>query len=81
MKYFLITEDRTITQRPAILGWQEKIDVRSIHPESAYKLPKRELVFVQSDPEPLYTDIISIPFFWSLKKFKRQSKCMSRGWQ
>ena len=74
MKYFLITEEPTIIQRPFILGWQEKIDVRNIHPESAYKLPKRELVFIRSDPEPLYTDIISIPFFLVSEKVQKTIK-------
>lgn len=74
MKYFIITEDCTITQRPFLLGWQEKINVRDIHPESAYRLPKRELIFIRSDPEPLFTDIISTPFFMVSEKVLKTIK-------
>lgn len=44
MKYFLMEEDKTIAQRPFLLSWHEKYDVRLINPQNGYKLPRRELL-------------------------------------
>lgn len=71
MKYFLIEENSRITQAPKIINWHEKIDVRNIHRENAFKLPMRELVFVKSNPELIFTDIISSPFFLVSEKVKK----------
>lgn len=70
MKYFLMSEDRTIVQRPVMLSWHEKIDVRNIHIKDAFKLPQRELVYIRGNPIPIFTDIISVPFFLVSEKVK-----------
>lgn len=74
MRYFLITEDSRIIHRPYILNWNGKLDVRDIHPETAYKLPSRELVLIRSDEEILFTDIVSTPFFLISEKVKNVVK-------
>lgn len=71
MRYFLIKEDPKITQRPFILNLHDKLDIRLIHPESAYKLPERELVLIKSHPETVFTDIISSPLFLISEKIRK----------
>lgn len=71
MRYFLIKEDPKITQRPFILSLHEKLDIRLIHPETAHKLPDRELAFIRSHPETVFTDIISSPLFLISEKIKK----------
>lgn len=68
MKYFLIREDERITQRPYLINVHEKLDVRDVCNEKAYKLPHRELVFVKSGT--IFTDIISEPLFLVSEKVK-----------
>ncbi len=74
MKYFLISEDQTMVQRPFILNWHEKIDVRNIHLTEALKLPPRELVIIRGNPVPVFTDIISVPFFLISEKVREVVK-------
>lgn len=71
MRYFLIEEDDRIAQRPCILNWHDKIDVRNIHQETSYKLPKRELVFVADHSKTVFTDIVSYPFFLISEKVEK----------
>lgn len=68
MKYFLLQEDKRIAQRPYLMNVHEKIDVRDICTERAYRLPRRELVFVKSGA--IFTDIISTPFFLISEKIR-----------
>ena len=63
MKYFLIEEDKKLLERPYIVDWHDKLDVRDLHLERAYKIPERELLIIRSNQETLFTDIISMPFF------------------
>lgn len=74
MRYFLITENRNIIHKPHILNWNEKLDVRDIHPETAYRLPERELVFIRSSVETMFTDVISLPIFLISEKIKNVVK-------
>lgn len=69
MKYFLIREDERISRRPHMINIHEKIDVRDVCKEGAYKLPRRELVFVKS--ETVFTDVVSEPFFLVSEKLKK----------
>lgn len=70
MKYFLIETDERYNY-PRIRNWHEKIDIRDICRDKAYKLPKRELVFIKSNPETLFTDVIAKPFFLVSEKVKK----------
>lgn len=74
MKYFLMEEDKTIAQRPFLLSWHEKYDVRLINPQNGYKLPRRELLLIRANPETLFTDIISTPFFLVSEKVNKTLK-------
>lgn len=63
MKYFQLQEDERITQRPYLVNAHEKLDIRDICRQRAYKLPRRELIFVHGNNETIFTDMISTPFF------------------
>lgn len=71
MKYFLIETDDKITPTPKLIRWFDKLDVRDIHIKSAYKLPDRELIFIESNLETVYVDIISKPVFLMSEKAKK----------
>jgi len=63
MKYFLLSVQAAYTDIPQIAGWYEKINPRWINPKDAYRLPKRELLFVREQDNIVFTDILSKPFF------------------
>lgn len=49
MRYFLLKTDPKYNTSPVIENWYPKIDVRLIRKETGHKLPKRELLFIQSN--------------------------------
>ena len=67
MRYFLLKTDPKYNTSPVIENWYPTIDVRLISKEKGYKLPKRELLFIQSNPDTIFTDIIDFPFFLGTK--------------
>ena len=67
MRYFLLKNDPKYNTSPVIENWYPKIDVRLIRKETGHKLPKRELLFIQSNPDTIFTDIIDFPFFLGTK--------------
>ena len=71
MKYFLIEADRRISNIPKILSWYEKFDIRNICLKNAHKLPARELLFLESNKETIFTDVLSIPFFLVSARIKQ----------
>lgn len=71
MKYFLMEGDKRIVYSPKIRGWHEKLDIRDISLEGAYKIPKRELMFIEDNPNTIFTDIISNPFYLVSDKVKK----------
>ena len=54
MKYFLLETDKKISQLPQIVQLHDKIDVRDIHRESAYKIAHRQLLTVKGDTDTFY---------------------------
>lgn len=71
MKYFLIEADRRINNAPRIVSWYKKLDVRNICLKNAHKLPARELLFLESNSDTVFTDILSTPFFLVSAKIKQ----------
>lgn len=63
MDYFIITQDKRYTDAPNIINWFDKIDVKNICPARSYYLPKRLLLEIRNNPEVVFTDIVSFPFF------------------
>lgn len=71
MKYFLIEANRRISNMPQIISWYKKVDVRDVCLKNAHKLPARQLLFLESNSDTIFTDIISIPFFLVSAKIKQ----------
>ena len=71
MKYFLLETDKKISQLPQIVQLHDKIDVRDIHRESAYKIAHRQLLTVKGDTDTFYPDVISTPVFLLSQRAKR----------
>lgn len=63
MKYFLLHTDPRYTTAPDLLDWRDKIDRRHIRKGQSYKLPQRELVLIRENPDTVFTDVLSFPFF------------------
>lgn len=63
MKYFFMGTDLKYCNSPIITGWYDKMDVRDVHSERAYRLPRRELLFIKEYENTVFTDIISSPLY------------------
>ena len=63
MKYFLLHTDPQYTTAPDLLDWRDKIDPRYIRKGRSYRLPQRELLLIRENPDTVFTDVLSFPFF------------------
>lgn len=63
MNYFFIEADSIYETMPVINNWYGKIDERFIKLGQSYKLPDRELLFIQGNPNTQFIDVLSYPFF------------------
>lgn len=62
MKYFEIQDSPELKYAPKLKNWYGKFDVRDISPLGFPKLPERELFFIESSENTIFTDIILFPF-------------------
>lgn len=63
MKYFIISLEAAYTDIPRAVNWYNKINPKWINREEAYRLPRRELLFISHQDRVIYTDILMQPFF------------------
>jgi len=63
MRYFLIETDKNYVYAPQIKNWFKQIDVRDLKKGSYDKIPKRLLLRLIENPNTLFTDVITTPFF------------------
>ena len=63
MKYFLIKMDQKFDTAPEIKGWFDKIKHRNICVERSHNIEKRQLLFIESNPNTVFPDILTFPFF------------------
>lgn len=63
MKYFLLRTDPQFHNIPKIRDWFEKVDRRNIRMGKSYKIENRQLFFVENDPQIVFPDVLSFPFF------------------
>ena len=63
MKYFLLKTDPQFHNIPKIRDWFEKVDRRNIRMGESYKIENRQLFFVENDPQIVFPDVLSFPFF------------------
>lgn len=70
MRYFYIGEDKEITNKPQIMNWYKKIDERNLHYGTYHKVPEKIVLYIKSNKETYYPEVISTPFFMISKKIK-----------
>ncbi len=63
MKYFLLRTDPKFHNIPKVQDWFEKIDRRNIRMGESYKIENRQLFFAENDPQIVFPDVLSFPFF------------------
>ena len=63
MKYFLIKMDQKFDTAPEIRDWFDKIKHEDICAERSHNIEKRQLLFIESNPNTVFPDILSFPFF------------------
>ena len=63
MKYFLIKMDQKFNTAPEIKGWFDKIKHRDICVERSHNIEKRQLLFIESNPNTVFPDVLTFPFF------------------
>lgn len=63
MKYFLMDWEEQGNPVPRIVNWMEYLDYHVIQTGELDKLPRRTLLYIENNPETVFSDIISSPFF------------------
>lgn len=63
MKYFIMSLDAAYTDVPRAVNWYDKINPKWVNKEEAYRLPRRELLFISHQDRVVYTDVLMKPFF------------------
>lgn len=63
MKYFIMSLDAAYTDVPRAINWYDKINPKWVNKEEAYRLPRRELLFISHQDRVVYTDVLMKPFF------------------
>ena len=71
MKYFLIEMDRSITNAPSIINWYKKINANSLKKGEYYKISYRTILNIDSNPNTIFVDVMSSPFFLVTKDVKK----------
>lgn len=62
MKFFLVSWEENRNPVPRIINWMAKLDYHAVQTKEIGKLPKRTLLYIENNPETVFTDIISSPF-------------------
>jgi len=62
MKYFLLKTDAKYSS-PQLIDWYGKVNPKHIHKGVSYAIPRRQIIYVESNPNICFTDVISSPIF------------------
>ncbi len=63
MKYFLISWEERGNPVPRIVNWRARLDYHAIQTREINKLPHRTLLYIENNPDTVFSDIINSPFF------------------
>ena len=63
MKYFLIRTNPHFSTAPELIDWFRKIDRRKIRLGQSFEIENRQLFFIKENPNTVFVDILSFPFF------------------
>ena len=70
MKYFIINENKKITNIPQIINWTKVINPLYLKYGDYHKIAKRNLINIKSDKSTIFPDLIFHPFFLISKEVK-----------
>lgn len=63
MKYYLLGWEDGGNPVPRIRNWMDRLDLHAMQKKEIAKLPPRILLYLEENPDTLFSDIISSPFF------------------
>lgn len=70
MKYFLITEDKKIVNRPQLINWYSKISPEKLKWGTYHEVSSKTVLYVKKDIDIYFPDILTFPFFMVSKNIK-----------
>lgn len=70
MRYFLINEDKKLTERPQLLNWYQKIPEQYLTWGTYHKVPEKTVLYVKENSKLYFPDIMTFPFLMINKKLK-----------
>lgn len=62
MKFFLVSWAANGNPVPRIVNWRTKLDYHAVQTGEIERLQKRTLLYIENNPETVFTDIICRPF-------------------
>lgn len=74
MKYYLVQWEETGNPLPKIRNWMDRLDYQAVQNRELEKLPERTLLFLEENPDTLFSAVIERPFllvskmFWDISK-------------
>ena len=71
MKYFIMKTHQDYIHAPQPKAWFGKIDTRDFVPERFQHVPNKTLFFVHSNPNLVFIDMLSSPFFMVTKPVRK----------
>lgn len=74
MKYYKLADTPELSHAPKLKDWYGRFEVRNITLKGFPNLPDRELIFVESEPEMKFTDIVRFPFLLISPQVKKVIK-------
>ena len=74
MKYYLLNWEETGNPVPRIRNWMERLDYRAVQKRELEKLPERTILFLEENPDTLFSDVVELPFLLVSKMFWDVSK-------
>ena len=74
MRYYLLNWEETGNPVPRIRNWMERLDYRAVKKRELEKLPERTILFLEENPDTLFSDVVELPFLLVSKMFCDVSK-------
>lgn len=71
MKYYMINEDKSIANRPTLIDWYNKIDVKNLHPGLYSNIDEKIMIYVKSEPQIVFPNIVAHPFIMLNQDMKK----------
>lgn len=70
MRYYLISEDKKVVDRPQIINWFKKINAEKLKWGTYHEVAERTVLFVKENKNVYFPDIMTFPFLMVSKKVK-----------